>query len=279
MSGFQAVQCFQCLMFQVCAARRDRTFSCKVCGARQSVRRVHAAAAAARQVRAFVQARNAARGAAEDAYAEAPPRRAEARPARPPHPVVSDRWARFVDPARSSGEESGGDGAAGGADGAGGDQFVTALPDQTRERGRRRTLRGEGAETQDGAPRGRKRRRRADGGGGGGGGESDSGGEGGGGGEAGGRGDGGGGRVGRGDGGGGRGWGGAAAAAERGDMRGLEAPAWPRRPAAGGRGDRGRGGRGGHGGRGGRGGGEEDVDGFTLGAADDGVAVEDEVMY
>jgi hypothetical protein len=68
MPEFYALQCFSCEQFQVCQARRDSKFTCKLCGARQSVRRIHARADAARPVREHVQQLNLTRGLAGEAY-------------------------------------------------------------------------------------------------------------------------------------------------------------------------------------------------------------------
>lgn len=68
MPEFYAVQCFQCEQYQVAQARKDRRFSCKLCGAKQSVRRIFARSHAAKDVRSFIQEMNYARGMAAEAY-------------------------------------------------------------------------------------------------------------------------------------------------------------------------------------------------------------------
>jgi MRN-interacting protein len=70
MPEFHALQCFSCGQFQVCQARKDSKFTCKLCGSRQSVRRIHARADAARPVRERVQRLNLARGLAGEDYEE-----------------------------------------------------------------------------------------------------------------------------------------------------------------------------------------------------------------
>lgn len=67
MPDFLALQCYACRQFQVCQARKDRRFTCKLCGAKQSVQRIYARATTARPVRERVQALNMARASAEEA--------------------------------------------------------------------------------------------------------------------------------------------------------------------------------------------------------------------
>ena len=65
------MQCFQCRTFQ-CQQRRvdktktQRTMRCRICGARQSIRKVFAVSSKAKDVRKVVQKLNLARGSAEE---------------------------------------------------------------------------------------------------------------------------------------------------------------------------------------------------------------------
>lgn len=68
MPQFYALQCFQCEQYQVTQARKDKKFTCKLCGAKQSVRRIFARSHAAKDVRLFIQQLNLARGTAAEAY-------------------------------------------------------------------------------------------------------------------------------------------------------------------------------------------------------------------
>ncbi|CAN8061616.1 unnamed protein product [Agarophyton chilense] len=68
MVQFVAVQCFRCHQLQVSQRRRDSRFVCKLCGARQSLRKVFASSMRAAELRPFVQKRNLARGLAAERY-------------------------------------------------------------------------------------------------------------------------------------------------------------------------------------------------------------------
>lgn len=68
MQEFYAVQCFQCKQFQVVQKRKDRKFNCKLCGNKQSVRKVVARSTKAADVRKFVQQLNLRRGQAAEQY-------------------------------------------------------------------------------------------------------------------------------------------------------------------------------------------------------------------
>eukprot|EP00177_Eucheuma_denticulatum_P004640 GFKZ01008443.1.p1 GENE.GFKZ01008443.1~~GFKZ01008443.1.p1 ORF type:complete len:288 (-),score=35.67 GFKZ01008443.1:82-945(-) len=68
MQEFYAVQCFQCKQFQVAQKRKDRKFNCKICGNKQSVRKIAARSHKAADVRKFVQQLNLRRGQAAEQY-------------------------------------------------------------------------------------------------------------------------------------------------------------------------------------------------------------------
>jgi predicted RNA-binding Zn-ribbon protein involved in translation (DUF1610 family) len=83
MPEFYALQCFSCEQYQVCQSRKDSKFVCKLCGARQSMRRIHARADTARPVREHVQRLNLTRGLAGEMYEDENMRE---------HPDVDDTW-------------------------------------------------------------------------------------------------------------------------------------------------------------------------------------------
>ena len=66
---FLALQCFQCSTFQVVQKTQQQKFTCKLCGAKQSIVRVFASGAA-KECRAVVQQLNMAR-AHSDPYEKA----------------------------------------------------------------------------------------------------------------------------------------------------------------------------------------------------------------
>jgi len=78
---FFALQCFQCSTFQVVQKTQQQKFTCKLCGAKQSIVRVFASGAA-KECRAVVQQLNMARAHA-DPYETASP---------PPAPPQPDHW-------------------------------------------------------------------------------------------------------------------------------------------------------------------------------------------
>ena len=65
MPDFVCVQCFSCHTFQVQQVKKSRKFACKLCGAKQSVRKVFTLSPHAKHVRHMVQALNLARGRLE----------------------------------------------------------------------------------------------------------------------------------------------------------------------------------------------------------------------
>ncbi|PXF41929.1 MRN complex-interacting protein [Gracilariopsis chorda] len=90
MPVFLAVQCFQCSQAQVAQQRKDSRFVCKLCAAKQSVRKVLARSSRAADVRPFVQRFNLQRGLAAERYDHhIHPTQARSPPASPPPPELS----------------------------------------------------------------------------------------------------------------------------------------------------------------------------------------------
>ena len=75
---FFALQCFQCSTFQVVQKTQQQKFTCKLCGAKQSIVRVFASGAA-KECRNVVQQLNMARAHADPYATAAPPQPVSAR--------------------------------------------------------------------------------------------------------------------------------------------------------------------------------------------------------
>ena len=85
---FFALQCFQCSTFQVVQKTQQQKFTCKLCGAKQSIVRVFASGAA-KECRAVVQQLNMAR-------AHSDPYEAASGPPVPPQPDHWDQHPQYV---------------------------------------------------------------------------------------------------------------------------------------------------------------------------------------
>lgn len=68
MPTFVCLQCCDCRTYQSTQRRKDNKFTCKLCGKKQSVIKVHARSERAADIRKTVQRLNMARGNAEEEY-------------------------------------------------------------------------------------------------------------------------------------------------------------------------------------------------------------------
>ena len=95
MGVFLVLRCFQCRHFQVIQRRKDRKWTCKLCGGRQSIIKVFASSERAKDCRLVVQELNMRRGRWSRASARTAPGRGEATGGAVVEPLGAGGHARF----------------------------------------------------------------------------------------------------------------------------------------------------------------------------------------
>lgn len=165
MPDFVCVQCFSCHMFQVQQVNKSSKFACKLCGAKQSVRKVFTLSPHAKHVRHMVQALNLARGRLEqEGGGEFPTGAVESCQANRSEPVQERvaagssqvDWSDFMPKHEADWNSDQSDLAGNDRTDADGLVYATVLPDRISKK-RRRAQRADSTVSRDG-PKSRKGR-------------------------------------------------------------------------------------------------------------------------
>jgi len=97
------VRCYACQSFQAQQLRKTNDFVCKMCGSKQSVRKIYARSFKAADIRPIVQEYNMKRGEIEEEEAKVKVKQVEQRANMrvehndTPAPITSNEWTQFLD--------------------------------------------------------------------------------------------------------------------------------------------------------------------------------------